>query len=123
MDALAGLQPHVFRLILLGHLGKGSLCLHEPAHQRSGVRLHDGGKERFLAGEIAIECAGGDTGLLHDLPQGGTLKTFLRKLLHGGPLDFFQCGSRFLFHKRTSCNSVIYNTVIIEQTILFVKSQ
>ena len=36
------------------HLGKGGLCLHEPAHQRSGVRLHDGGKERLLAGEIAI---------------------------------------------------------------------
>ena len=68
MDALAGFQPHVFRLLLLGHLGKGGLGLHKPAHQRSSMRLYDGGKERFLAGEIAVERAGGDAGLLHNLP-------------------------------------------------------
>ena len=67
----------MFRLLLLGHLGKGSLSLHEPAHQRGGVGLHDGGKERLFAGKIAVKCAGGDAGLLHNLPQGGTLKAFL----------------------------------------------
>ena len=52
------------------------------------MRFHNGGKKRLLAGEIAIECAGGDTGLLHDLPQGGPLEAFLGKLLHGGLLIF-----------------------------------
>ena len=51
-------------------------ALHKPAHQRGGVRFHNGGKKRLLAGEIAIECAGGDTGLLHDLPQGAPWKPF-----------------------------------------------
>ena len=72
MDAAKGQYihylPHVFRLLLLGHLGKGRLSLHEPAHQRSGEGLHDGGKERLFAGKITVKGAGGDTGLLHNLP-------------------------------------------------------
>ena len=77
------------------------------------MRFHNGGKKRLLAGEIAIECAGGDTGLLHDLPQGGPLEAFLGKLLHGGLLDFLQCDGRFFFHVRLHI-TVLYNVVIIK---------
>ena len=77
VDTLTGLQPHVLRLLLLRQFRKGSLRLHEPPHQSGGVWLHDGGKECLFAGKITIKCASGDTGLLHDLPQGGTLKAFL----------------------------------------------
>ena len=98
MHTLTGLQPHVFRLFLLWQLGKGGLGLHETAHQCSGMGLHNGCKERLFAGEIAVKCAGGDTSLLHNLPQRGTLKAFLREFLYGSPLDFFQRGGRLFFH-------------------------
>ena len=94
-------------LLLLRQFGKGGLGLHEPPHQSGRVRLHDGGKERLLAGEVAVEGPGGHPGILHDLPQGGPLEAFIQEFRHSGLLNFFQCGNRCFFHWNLSCNIVI----------------
>ena len=107
MDTLTGLQPHVLRLFLLRQFGKGSLRLHEPPHQSGRVWLHDGGKERLLAGEIAVERTSGYPGIFHDLPQRSPLKALVQKFGHGRLMDFFQRGVRLFFHRLSPYNSVI----------------
>ena len=94
-------------LLLLGQLGKGGLGLHELAHKGSGMGLHNGGEQGLLAGEVAVEGPGGHPGVLHDLPQGCPLKSFVKKFLHGSLLYALQSGAYLFFHIVSPHDTVI----------------
>ena len=61
--------------------------------------LHQGVEQGLLAGEVAVKGPGSHSGVLYDLPQGGTLKSFIQELRQRSFLDFFQ-----------SCSGPRYNT-------------
>ena len=116
-----GLHPHVAGLFRLRQLGKGGLCLHEPAHDGGGVGLHNGGKQRLLAGEVAVKGPGGDAGVFHDLPQGGPPKALLQKLMNRRLLNLVPRWKIFLIHMKLHI-TVLYNTVILQDFPQVVKS-
>ncbi len=77
----------MFRLFFLGQIGKAGLGFHEPAHERGGMGFHQGGKQRLLAGKIAVKRPCGHACVLDNLPQRSAEEPFLRKLLQCGLLD------------------------------------
>ena len=64
--------------------------------------LHQGVEQGLLAGEVAVKGPGSHSGVLYDLPQGGTLKSFIQELRQRSFLDFFQSCSGSLFHEAAS---------------------
>ena len=95
---VSGLYTHVLRLFLFRQIGKGGLGLHKTTHEHRSVRLYDGGEQGLLAGEVAVKGPGSDTGIFHDLPQGGAQKALLQELCQSGLLDLFQGGGGIFLH-------------------------
>ena len=100
-------------LLVFRRVGKGALGLHEAAHNGCGVRLHQRGKQRFLAGKIAVKGACCHTGLLNDGTQGSGKKIFFQKFFFSA-FQNARAGGGFLFQNITSYEiTLLYNAVIV----------